>query len=211
MLIRELYKLPAELLYQTVPSNGETHCPHTGTPYSLLFIITEFTYHDRHHQERIENCWGRKPVYIKKAGMENIEGISQMFNSYRIFYDQDSDYNGAKDFLKERLKRRESVLFFAGSRQGYLGFIQLYPSFSSISMQRTWILNDLYVHSHARNKGIASKLLNHAQEFAIQIGAKQITLSTAMTNEPAKRLSQKHGYTENFHFTYYELLLKNKG
>ncbi len=208
--IIELYELPAELLYKPVSSNGETHCPHTGTPYSLLFIITDFTWHDRHHQEQIETFWERNPVYIKQAGLENMEGVSHLFDAYRMFYNQASNQNGAKDFLKERLKRQESVLFFAGGRQGYLGFIQLYPSFSSISMQRTWILNDLYIHPDARNRGVAAKLLNYAREFAVQTGAKEITLCSAVTNEPAKRLYEKHGYREDTHFSYYELLLQEK-
>ena len=209
-LVKELYKLPAELLEKSVRSNSETHCKHTGTPYSLLYTIQEFTCHDRHHQGQIENLWGQSPVYIKQASEENIEGISYLFDLYRMFYEQDSNRHQAKMYLEERLKKEESVIFFAADRQGYLGFAQLYPSFSSISMQRTWILNDLYVVSNAREIGVGSLLLNCVQEFAIRTGAKEVSLSTAKLNEPAKNLYRKHGYIEDTYFSHYALPIKIK-
>jgi len=39
-----------------------------------------------------------------------------------------------------------------------MGFAQLYPSFSSVSMKRLWILNDLFVSSEARGKYISYNL-----------------------------------------------------
>ncbi len=31
-------------------------CPHTGTPYSLLYIIQEFIEHDQHHKVQIDKA-----------------------------------------------------------------------------------------------------------------------------------------------------------
>lgn len=36
-----------------VTANGVEACPHTGTPYSLLYIIHEFNDHDNHHKNQI--------------------------------------------------------------------------------------------------------------------------------------------------------------
>ncbi|GGA25613.1 DinB family protein [Paenibacillus physcomitrellae] len=36
-----------------VPANGLAYCPHTNTPYSLLYIIHEFREHDIHHKHQI--------------------------------------------------------------------------------------------------------------------------------------------------------------
>lgn len=36
-----------------VTANGVDNCPHTGTPYSLLYIIHEFIEHDIHHKNQI--------------------------------------------------------------------------------------------------------------------------------------------------------------
>lgn len=52
-LVRELHALPTETLNKATTSNDVTHCPHTGTPYSLLYIIKEFIDHDNHHKKQI--------------------------------------------------------------------------------------------------------------------------------------------------------------
>lgn len=38
---------------KNVTANGVEYCPHTGTPYSLLYIIYEFIEHDLHHKTQI--------------------------------------------------------------------------------------------------------------------------------------------------------------
>lgn len=52
-LVKELSELPNEILNKHITSNGATHCPHTGTPYSLIYTICEFIDHDYHHQNQI--------------------------------------------------------------------------------------------------------------------------------------------------------------
>ncbi len=41
-------------MLRAVSVNGVSHCPHTGSPYSLLYVVGEFVDHDRHHQRQIE-------------------------------------------------------------------------------------------------------------------------------------------------------------
>lgn len=36
-----------------IAANGVTHCPNTGTPYSLIYIVKEFTDHDNHNKRQI--------------------------------------------------------------------------------------------------------------------------------------------------------------
>ena len=69
-----------------------------------------------------------------------------------MFYRQDSDLEGAKVFLRNRMERKESVIFVAVEDGEYIGFTQLYPSFSSISMKELWILNDLFVQAAKRGQ-----------------------------------------------------------
>lgn len=52
-LVKELSEMPTDILTKPLPVNGVTHCPHTGQPYSLLYVIKEFTDHDHHHQRQI--------------------------------------------------------------------------------------------------------------------------------------------------------------
>ncbi|PFJ33119.1 DinB family protein [Bacillus thuringiensis] len=53
LLIKELNEMSVETLNKQLTANGATHCPHTGTPYSLIYIIKEFTDHDNHHKRQI--------------------------------------------------------------------------------------------------------------------------------------------------------------
>ena len=50
---------------------------------------------------------------VKQASIENIEEITKIFNEYRIFYKQDSNISGAKDFLLDRFEHFESIIFIA--------------------------------------------------------------------------------------------------
>ena len=51
------------------------------------------------------------------------------------------------------------------------GFVQLLPSYSSVTLQRHWQLRDLFVHTSVRNRGIGSLLLTHAKKFGTDTGA----------------------------------------
>ncbi|UOY94214.1 GNAT family N-acetyltransferase [Ectobacillus sp. JY-23] len=146
-------------------------------------------------------------MHVYKATLEDAEGLSALFDLYRQFYDQDANLEGAKLFLSERLQKQESVIFVAVQDLVYLGFIQLYPSFSSVSMRRTWILNDLYVQEEARGQGVAQKLLDAAKIHALQSGAKSLELQTAPDNLAAQRLYEKNGYKHDTSFRNYSLCL----
>ena len=140
-----------------------------------------------------------------QATIKDLESLSNLFNLYRLFYQQESDLEGAKAYIKERIENKESVLFVVKDEQNYVGFIQLYPTFSSISMKRAWILNDLYVDEKARKQGVGELLLHKAKEYAIETGAKYLSLSTAKDNYSAQRLYEKNGYKMDSQFYHYEL------
>ncbi|KKK36831.1 acetyltransferase [Mesobacillus campisalis] len=144
---------------------------------------------------------------VYQAGMEDLEGIAGLFNLYREFYEQGSDLEGTKTYIKERLENQDSVIFVAKNEEHYLGFTQLYPTFSSISMKRAWILNDLFVVADARKQGVGEKLLDKAKELAIETGAKSLSLSTASDNISAQRLYERYGYKRDEEFYHYDLTI----
>lgn len=147
---------------------------------------------------------------IYQATMADLEDVSHLFNLYRMFYQQPSDLEGAKMYIKERLENEDSVIFLVKDNEKYVGFTQLYPSFSSISMKRVWILNDLYVKAENRKQGIGEMLLQKVKAFAIETEAKSISLSTAFTNDSAQRLYEKNGYIRDTEFYHYDLSLSVK-
>jgi GNAT superfamily N-acetyltransferase len=142
-----------------------------------------------------------------RAGLEHLDVLTGLFDAYRQFYGQEPDLPGARRFLEAHLRGKDSVVFLAfrddAARTG-VGFVQLYPSFSSVAMQLIWILNDLFVAPEARRAGVARSLLEAASELARSTGAARLRLSTAKDNEAAKALYLASGYRK-VEFDQYEL------
>lgn len=111
-------------------------------------------------------------MIIRRAKKKDIDQLSVLFDKYRIFYKQQPGISLAKSFLKKRMKKKESVIFVAEERNELIGFTQLFPIFSSVSMKRTWLLNDLYVNEKSRGIGAATALLNAAKEFGAETKSK---------------------------------------
>lgn len=144
---------------------------------------------------------------IIKVTLNELELVSHLFDLYRQFYDQKSDLNSAKKFLSNRIMNNESEIFLAVEENinSGMGFVQLYPSFSSVGMKRLWILNDLYVDSEYRKKGVAQKLIERAVELAHQTNASTIILETQTSNTDAQKLYEKIGFRKNNEHYYYIL------
>ena len=135
-------------------------------------------------------------ITIRKAVLQDLEELTILFDAYRIFYKQHSDKEAAREFLKERLLRNESVIYVAYNENNAIGFTQLYPIFSSVSLKNAWLLNDLYVLPSARRSGVAEALLNVARKHGTDTGAKWLLLETAADNLPAQSLYEKNGWVK---------------
>lgn len=140
---------------------------------------------------------------IRMAGPKDIPALAKLFDAYRRFYRQRSDVGAAERFLRKRLSKKESVVFLAYSGKQSWGFLQLYPSFSSIALKRSWVLNDLYVIPQARKKGVAAALMAHAKRLAAKTLAEGLCLETAVDNKPAQRLYEKLGWKREKDFYSY--------
>ena len=136
------------------------------------------------------------PVSIRRAADTDLDAVAPLFDAYRQFYGQSPDPQRARDWLRERLQRHESVVLLAERDGAIIGFTQLYPAFSSVRTARTWILNDLYVAARARRSGAARALLDAAVQFARDDGAAGISLETAHDNAPARALYVAAGWHE---------------
>lgn len=145
-------------------------------------------------------------VHVRQGLPEDLDNLTAMFDAYRRFYGQAGDPHAARVFLKERMSMQESEIFLAvlhgnGSSQ-VAGFMQMYPSFSSVSMQRLWILNDLFVVPHARNRGVGRALLERAREHARATRACRVVLETAADNAHAQGLYESFGFQRDGVFHY---------
>jgi ribosomal protein S18 acetylase RimI-like enzyme len=147
-------------------------------------------------------------ILVKRASLADLDLIVPLFDAYRQFYEQPSNLALARGFIADRLEREQSVIFLALRQDGAaVGFTQLYPSFSSASAQRIFILNDLFVDPSVRRRGVGQKLLAAAAEFGRSAGAVRLTLSTAHSNTAAQALYEAQGWRRDEVFRSYQLAL----
>lgn len=139
------------------------------------------------------------------ATEENIFNVVNLFNDYRIFYKKKSDIEKAEKFILERIKNKESLIFTACCNDEMVGFAQVYPTFSSIQMEKIYVLNDLYVNEKYRSLGIGRSILQHVKEEAKKNNINNIVLETASNNFKAKSLYESFGFIRDVGMDTYVL------
>jgi len=146
-------------------------------------------------------------VKIRSATLSDLDALVPLFDGYRQFYEQPSDPGLAREFLGQRLSLGDTTILLAERGGVAVGFVHLFPIFSSTLCRRLWLLNDLYVSAEARHLGVGRGLLEAAREFAESTGACGLELATAHTNLPAQRLYEAIGWRIDEVFRRYELTL----
>lgn len=144
---------------------------------------------------------------VDRAGLEHLEEASGLFGGYLEFYKKEAAPEAVRHFIAERLRKQDSVFYIAWRGDIALGFVQLYPSFASLSLAPSWILNDLYVTPSARTHGAGAALMRAAQELGVSTGAAEIFLQTARDNTIAQHLYELLGYQRDDEFLVYTLSL----
>jgi ribosomal protein S18 acetylase RimI-like enzyme len=151
---------------------------------------------------------------IERARAEDADVIAPLFDAYRQFYGAAPDAAGARTFIAARLERAESVVLLAralpraAESPDAIGFAQLYPSFSSVSLAPIIILNDLFVLPSWRRSSVARSLIEETARHGERVGAIRIHLSTQSTNAPALHLYRSLGFIPDHEFTYMSLALR---
>jgi len=144
-------------------------------------------------------------VGIVLASPADAGDVAPLFDAYRQFYGQPSDVEAARRFLFARLSKDESVLFLARLEAKVVGFVNLYPVFSSVKLTRQWILNDLFVAPEARKLGVGRALMERARQLAEATQANGLTLETAIDNYAAQKLYESLGWKRGKEFYVYFL------
>ncbi|MCW8197159.1 GNAT family N-acetyltransferase [Verminephrobacter aporrectodeae subsp. tuberculatae] len=134
--------------------------------------------------------------------------IAELFNDYRIFYEQASDLPASRAFIEKNLKQQRSKIFLLLDDNGTpTGFSQLYPAVCSLMLRTYYYLSDLYVVKSARRNGHARYLMNYITKHFTRDGAQRLTLDTATTNKIAQNLYESLGYEhEEVYITYHQRL-----
>jgi len=140
---------------------------------------------------------------IRKADNMDTTQLTLLFNQYRMFYHQPQDLQSCKSFISRRIENKDSTIFVVSIDSQLVGFIQLYASFSSVAMEKLYILNDLFVLENHRQKGVATKLMQRAEEFAKNNQACRLLLETNKGNLFAQKLYVKRGWIKEFNSIYF--------
>ncbi len=141
-------------------------------------------------------------IKILQATSTHLEALTALFDAYRVFYKAKSDIDSAAAFLSKRLTNGDSAIFIAFIDGQAVGFTQIYPMFSSVSMQKLYVLNDLYVDSSHRGKGIGQALLNKGKEYTVANLGKSLILETDNDN-PAQHLYERLGWQKDLKHLHY--------
>jgi ribosomal protein S18 acetylase RimI-like enzyme len=142
---------------------------------------------------------------ITSATIEDLEQLIPLFDEYRKFYRKEVSPNSG-NFLKERISQNDSTIFLAREGNSIVGFVQLYYTFSSLSLGKVAIINDLFVEPKSRKKKIGSMLISQAIEHGKEKKVSFLTLSTQIANTNAQELYKKLGFKKDndfFYFNYY--------
>ncbi len=143
-------------------------------------------------------------ITIRNASLSDIDQLSKLFDEYRIFYLVESDLPGAKAFLSERIKNKDSEIFVAVKNAKFLvGFVQLYPLFSSTRLKRLWLLNDLYVSPGSRGQNISVMLIDKAKELSRQTNSAGLILETAKSNIIGNKLYPRTDFVLDEEHNFY--------
>jgi GNAT superfamily N-acetyltransferase len=143
-------------------------------------------------------------MVIREAKISDIDNLSILFNSYRMFYQKDSNLKIAKDFISSRINQGDSTIYICEVNKILTGFVQLYPIFSSTRVSKYWLLNDLFVKKQERGKGYSKLLISKAKELAIKTKSCGIMLETEKTNAIGNNLYPNVGFEKNILSNFYE-------
>jgi ribosomal protein S18 acetylase RimI-like enzyme len=146
-------------------------------------------------------------VRVVRATRTHLDALTSLFAAYLVFYHRQHAPERVREFLSDRLTRRESVIFVAlqgaGARTVAVGFVQLYPSFSSLRLSRMWVLNDLYTVPEARRRGVGHLLIAAARTMAVASSATHLELLTRRDNHAARRVYESAGFCLDDEFCRY--------
>ena len=136
-----------------------------------------------------------------------LDRLVVLFEEYRLFCGFEPTPTASREFLAGLMQREASVIFLAidDETDNLMGFVNVYPSYSTLALRRLWILNDLAVSSDFRGQGVSKVLIKRVLDFAKETNAIRVELKTGKTNSAALRLYQTMQFEIDSEHVYYRV------
>lgn len=145
-------------------------------------------------------------MQVKPLSDEYIDEFVDVVDEYREFCGFERDKFKTTEFFQRVSDNHEAVTFLAISdKNEVMGFVNLYPSYSTLALKRIWILNDLGVSSKFRRLGVANVLIDKVLEYARSTNAIRVELKTGADNFNAQKLYSKLGFKIDKSNVYYRV------
>jgi len=146
---------------------------------------------------------------IKNISTEELDDLVTLFDQYMVFYKQPSAPDKYRKYLNERLTNNEASVSIAYSVENEpVGFVLNYHTFSSVSLGKVVVLNDLFVIPSHRKQGVANNLINSSISLAKTTGSIRVDLGTAKDNFSAQALYEKIGFVKDTEYFSYSLAVE---
>lgn len=145
---------------------------------------------------------------IRACTIGDLEQLVPAFDKYRQFYRQESQPDEVRKFLKSLIKEEKSKIFLSFEDDKLTGFIQLYPSFSSIGLAPIWTLNDFFIFAGSERRAIAKGLLDAAKLLCEASKAVRVEVTTRKENHRLHTIYKDYGFEKDYKYDYYFLRLR---
>jgi glycosidase/GNAT superfamily N-acetyltransferase len=132
---------------------------------------------------------------VRQASGNDIHSVTHLFVEYqRHFGETNPIFDNIEAFLRDKTENAGYALYIAEKDGKPVAFAGLYPIYSSVSLKKQWLLNDLFVAQNLRNQGIGSALLT---EIKTRLGAASqgIILIASNADEKVKSFYEKNGFS----------------
>ena len=120
----------------------------------------------------------------------NLKEVLPLIRAYQEFYEvSDIDDDRNEGFFSQFGEQNPFGCQFLYRIDGrVVAFATVYFTFTSTIARKVGVMNDLFVVSDVRGKGIGRALINHCLDYALSKGAYRLQWVTAMDNQVAQRL-----------------------
>jgi ribosomal protein S18 acetylase RimI-like enzyme len=142
---------------------------------------------------------------VRAIREEDLEAVARMAAALvryhaeldpKRFLSWDGVEQGYKRFFGSQLEDPKTFLLVAlrGARRVGYAYARLEPRDWNALLDVHGALHDIFVEESERRAGVASALLDEVRARLAAAGAPRMVLSTAVQNEPAQRLFERHGF-----------------